>query len=110
SRDQNESRRGAEETRWERVANRANEPPSTTTRNANRTGPMADWVNEWTEVMVPERVKKVPRMVRAKAEMTRTKFHACNIPRRCCTREEWMKAVATSHGINEAFSTGSHAQ
>src|SRR5690606_19792194 len=76
SRDQNESRRGAEETRWERVANRANEPPSTTTRNANRTGPMADWVNEWTEVMVPERVKKVPRMVRAKAEMTRTKFHA----------------------------------
>src|SRR5690606_15687119 len=101
---------GAEATRWERLAKRANDPASTTTRKPSRTGPMADWVNECTEVIVPDRVRKVPRIVSANAEMTSTKFHAWSIPRRCWTSEEWMKAVATSHGMNEAFSTGSHAQ
>ena len=71
---------------------------------------MADCVNEWTELIVPDRVRKVPRMVRAKALITRTKFHAWSIPRRCWTNPEWMKAVATSQGMREAFSTGSQAQ
>ena len=71
---------------------------------------MADWVKEWTELIVPDRVRKVPRMVRAKALITSTKFHAWSIPRRCWTNPEWMKAVAASQGMSEAFSTGSHAQ
>ena len=91
-----------------RVANRP--AASTRTKKPSSTGPIADWVKEWTEVIVPERVRKVPRMVRANAEMTSTKFHAWSIPRRCCTRDEWMNAVATSHGMSDAFSTGSHAQ
>ncbi len=49
-------------------------------------------------------------MVNEKAEITNTKFHACSMPRRCWTRPEWRKAVAISHGIKEAFSTGSQAQ
>ncbi len=32
------------------------------------------------------------------------------MPRRAWTTEEWMKAVAMSQGMNEAFSTGSQAQ
>src|SRR5690606_38090148 len=92
SRDQNESSRGADATRWERVANRAKEPARTSTRKPSSTGPIADWVNEWTEVMVPDRVRKVPKIVRANADITRTKFHACSIPRRCWTSEEWMRS------------------
>ena len=41
---------------------------------------MADWVNEWTEAIVPDRVRNVPRIVRAKAVITSTKFHACSAP------------------------------
>src|SRR5690606_18523675 len=109
-RDQNESRRGADATRCERAANRANEPASTRTKKPSSPGPNADWVKEWTEAIVPERGRKVPSMARTTAGMTSTKVHAWTIPRRCRTRDEWMNAVATSHGMSDAFSTGSHAQ
>ena len=64
----------------------------------------------WTEKMVPERVRKVPKMVRAKVEMISTRFQAWSMPRRRCTTAEWRKAVPISHGKMAAFSTGSHAQ
>ena len=63
-----------------------------------------------TEATTEDRVRKVPRIVRAKVVSTRTKFQDWRIPRRTCTTAEWMNAVAVSHGISAAFSTGSHAQ
>ena len=37
-------------------------------------------------------------------------FHTFSIPRFSCTMIEWRNAVPTSHGISDAFSTGSQAQ
>ena len=36
--------------------------------------------------------------------------HVFSIPRRSCTMTECRNAVAVSHGMNDAFSTGSQAQ
>jgi hypothetical protein len=63
-----------------------------------------------TDVRIPLRVRNVPRIVNRNVEMTSVTFHVFSIPRRSCTMAEWMKAVAVSHGRNEAFSTGSQAQ
>ncbi len=105
-----ESRRGEDATTCDRSANRPKESTSTTTRNHRSTGPIADWVKLCTETMTPERVRNVPRMVRANVAITSTKFQACSMPRRSCTTAEWRNAVAVSQGRNDAFSTGSHAQ
>src|SRR5207244_5893611 len=37
---------------------------------ARNQGPIADWVNEWTLAMTPERVRKVPSNVRQKVVIT----------------------------------------
>ena len=58
----------------------------------------------------PERVRNVPRIVRQNVAITSERFQTRSIPRRSCTITEWMNAVAVSHGSNDAFSTGSHAQ
>ena len=110
SRDESESSRGDDATVPALSVNKASEPKTTTARNPRRAGPTADWLKAWIDAMTPERVMKVPKMVRAKVAMMRTKFHACNIDRRCCTTAEWMKAVAARKGSSAAFSTGSHAQ
>ncbi len=110
SRLERESSRGADETVWARNANNVNEPRSTTERNPKNAGPTADWVKLCTEEMTPDRVKNVPNIVAAKVEMIRAMFQAWSMPRRRWTTDEWMNAVATSQGMNEAFSTGSQAQ
>ena len=71
---------------------------------------MSDSVKAWTELMTPERVRNVPRIVRQKVAMTSDRFQTRSIPRRSCTITEWMNAVAVSHGSRDAFSTGSQAQ
>ena len=58
----------------------------------------------------PDRVRNVPKMARLKVRMTSTMFQTFSIPRRSWIITEWRNAVATSHGMNAAFSTGSHAQ
>src|SRR5678816_1173689 len=60
--------------------------------------------------MIPERVRKVPRMVNTNVPTTRLMFHRRSMLRRSCTIAECRNAVAVSHGRNDAFSTGSHAQ
>ena len=45
--------------------------------------------NECTDWMTPDRVRKVPRMVRLKVAMTSERFHTRNRPRRCWTMTEW---------------------
>ena len=63
-----------------------------------------------TDDSTPERTRKVPRSDSENVEMTRKMFQACSIFRRSCTAIEWTSAVPSSHGMNEAFSTGSQAQ
>ena len=73
-------------------------------------GPISESLNACTESSTPERVRKVPRIVRAKVAHTSARFHTRSIPRRSCTITECRKAVPVSHGRKLAFSTGSHAQ
>ena len=42
--------------------------------------------------------------------ITSARFQSCSIRRRSWIMTEWRNAVAVSHGMNAAFSTGSHAQ
>mgnify|MGYP000073563727 CR=1 FL=1 len=59
---------------------------------------------------MPERTRNVPTRLSEKARIASSTVHARNAPRTSVTRSEWMSAVPASHGMNEAFSTGSHAQ
>ncbi len=105
-----DSGRDIEAIRSPRRANRMNPPPTTSTKKPSSRGPTADCEKACTDRMTEERVRKVPRMVSPNVAMTSTKFQACSMPRLTWTTLEWMNAVATSHGISAAFSTGSQAQ
>ena len=77
---------------------------------ARKNGPRVDSPKAWTDAMIPDRVRNVPNRHRLKVRMTSTMFQTFSIPRRSWTITEWRNAVATSHGMNAAFSTGSQAQ
>ncbi|MNT91402.1 hypothetical protein D3C72_2324930 [compost metagenome] len=62
---------------------------------------------ECTETNTPERTKKVPSKQRENAVIANSTVQALNVPRFSVTASEWISAVPASHGINEAFSTGS---
>ncbi len=66
-------------------------------------------VKEWIELTTPERVRNVPNSESEKARMTRSTFQTFSIPRFSWIITEWRNAVAASHGMSAAFSTGSHA-
>ena len=66
--------------------------------------------NACTDCTTPERVMKVPKMVRKNVVMTRQTFHTRSMPRFSCTITECRNAVAVNHGSRPAFSTGSHIQ
>ena len=72
-------------------------------------GPIELCVNEWIDWMIPLRVRKVPNSDRPNASTTSSTFHTFSIPRFSWIITEWRNAVAASHGISAAFSTGSHA-
>ena len=63
-----------------------------------------------TDCTMPERVMKVPKMVRKNVRMTSVKFQTRSIPRRSWTITECRKAVAVNQGSRPAFSTGSQPQ
>ena len=71
---------------------------------------MEPWVNACTDAMTPERVRKVPKIVRLNVRITSAMFQSFSIRRRSWIMTEWSSAVPVSHGMNAAFSTGSHAQ
>ena len=60
-----------------------------------------------TDVRTPERTKKVPSKDIEKAIMARSTVQFLKPPRFSVTAKECNKAVPISHGMNEAFSTGS---
>ncbi len=77
------------------------------TRNCT---PIVDAPNAWIESRMPLRTRNVPSRASVNVAQISDTFHTFSIPRFSCTMIEWRKAVPTSHGISDAFSTGSHAQ
>jgi hypothetical protein len=72
-----------------RQAIRPTPPRRTTPKKPNSSGPMVEAEKECTDWRTPDRVRKVPRMVRLKAAMTRDRFQIRSSPRRCWTITEW---------------------
>ena len=64
--------------------------------------------NEWIELTTPDRVRNVPNSESRNASATSTMFQIFSIPRFSWIITECRNAVAASHGISAAFSTGSH--
>ena len=77
--------------------------------NARNHGPIELCVNEWIELTTPERVRNVPKSDSENARITSRTFQTRSIPRFSWIITEWRNAVAASHGMSAAFSTGSHA-
>ena len=60
-----------------------------------------------TEVRIPERTRKVPSSDNENATSAKSTVQALNTPRFSVAASECTRAVPTSHGIKDAFSTGS---
>jgi hypothetical protein len=77
--------------------------------NARNHGPIELCVKEWIELTIPERVRNVPKSESVNASRTSSTFQTFSMPRFSWIITEWRNAVAASHGISAAFSTGSQA-
>ena len=66
--------------------------------------------NECTDTSTPERTRKVPSMLSEKARIASSSVQLLNRPRLSVTASECTSAVPISHGMNDAFSTGSQNQ
>ena len=94
-----------------RKAKSANAPPMKMQRMARMKMPrVGSEAKVCTEVSTPERTRKVPRRLRLKARMARRMVQIFSASRFSMTIAEWRSAVQASHGISEAFSTGSQNQ
>lgn len=60
-----------------------------------------------TEVTTPDRTRNVPSSDSEKVPIASSTVQPRNAPRFSVTASEWISAVPSSHGMNEAFSTGS---
>ena len=87
----------------------ASENTDEITTKARNHGPIELFANEWIELTTPERVRNVPNTESSNASATSTMFQTFSMPLRSCTITECRNAVAASHGMSAAFSTGSHA-
>ncbi len=94
-----------------RQAKRTNDPRMNSARiarmNTPRRGSLA---KAWTEVSTPERTRKVPSSENEKAMMARKIVQTLSASRFSITATECTKAVPASHGMRDAFSTGSQNQ
>ena len=63
-----------------------------------------------TDVSTPERTRNVPSSEKEKARIARKIVQTFSASRFSITAAEWMNAVPASHGMREAFSTGSQNQ
>src|SRR5580692_8908813 len=79
-------------------------------RNHPNHSPMEDWAKACTELMIPLRVRNVPRIASQNVAKISHMFHIFNMPRFSCIITECRNAVPVSQGMSEAFSTGSHPQ
>ena len=60
-----------------------------------------------TDTSTPERTRKVPSRLSENAQIAKSSVELLNSPRFSVTASEWISAVPTSQGMNDAFSTGS---
>ena len=72
-------------------------------------GPIELCVKEWMELTTPDRVRNVPKSESENARSTSSTFQTRSMPRFSWIITECRNAVAASHGMSAAFSTGSHA-
>ena len=85
--------------------------PITTTAISPSSGPpTVEAPKAWIDSRIPERTRNVPSRASENVPQIRVTFQTLSIPRRSWTMIECRKAVPVSHGISEAFSTGSHPQ
>jgi hypothetical protein len=75
--------------------------------NTPRVGSLA---NECTEVSTPDRTRNVPISDREKVRIASRIVQTFSASRFSMTTAEWRSAVPASHGISDAFSTGSQNQ
>ena len=61
----------------------------------------------WTLVRMPERTRKVPIRLSVKVRMESSSVQFTSAWRRSTTSVQWSSAVPISHGMKDAFSTGS---
>src|ERR1700687_820720 len=72
--------------------------------------PIEDCAKACTELITPERVRKVPSIESRKVAKISAMFQTFRMPRFSCIITEWRKSVPVSQCMSEAFSTGSHPQ
>ncbi len=94
-----------------RRAKRISAPPMKTPRmirmNTPRSGSLA---KAWTDVRSPDRTMNVPISEKPKARIASRIVQALSASRFSTTMAECSSAAASSHGMNDAFSTGSQNQ
>ena len=65
------------------------------------------FANECTEIRIPDLTKNVPNKLNENAIIESSIVQFLNIDFCSHVINEWINAVVISHGINDAFSTGS---
>src|SRR4029079_19409681 len=91
-----------------RHAYSVSDEPITITRKARMKRPRRGSVaNACTDESTPERTRKVPSSESEKARIASSTVQFLKLLRFSVTASEWISGVATSHGMNDAFSTGS---
>ena len=91
-----------------RQAKSASAPPMKTVRIARMKTPrVGSEAKVCTEVSTPERTRNVPSSDSEKVRMASSTVQIFSAPRFSMTTAEWSSAVPASHGMKEAFSTGS---
>jgi hypothetical protein len=89
---------------------RAVEPSTTHAIRIRIGGPTVEAPKAWIESRIPDRTMNVPSSASEHVATISDAFHTFRIPRRSWTMIECRNAVPSSHGISDAFSTGSQAQ
>ena len=79
-------------------------------RNATNQSPIDDWAKACTELTTPLRVRNVPKIESRNVEKISHMFQTFSMPRFSCIITECKNAVPVSHGMSDAFSTGSQPQ
>jgi hypothetical protein len=94
----------------ERETTSAIEPPIITISRTRKGMPSVEAPKAWIDCRIPERTRKVPRIASTPVASTSETFQTFSIPRFSWIITECRNAVPVSHGISDAFSTGSQAQ
>src|SRR5579863_1221555 len=84
---------------------KSSKPPATYSFGARHAYRVSD--PPIVKTRTPERTRKVPTRLKEKAKIASNKVQLLKMPRFSVTLSEWINAVPTSQGMNEAFSTGS---